>query len=173
MLVEAENYFALIVEPTCAEYFERPWDFRRGILSLIVTSHMVDYWVMDNYAGSQSRKAMGDAVSHGRLALTGLHPDLQLLADAADAAKHGRLASLQNRTRQISGADQLQSTPGIFNAPFGQGVFAEAMEIYFDSPEGRRVSIRRLLTQTLDFWRGQLGIQSKAQPSAPGQEIPD
>lgn len=161
MLVEAQNYFALIVEPTCFEYFERPWEFRRGILSLIVTSHMVDYWVMGSYAGGLSRKEMGEAVSHGRLALIGLHPDLQLLTDAADAAKHGRLASLQNRTRQISGADQLQATPGIFNAPFGQGVFAEAVEIYFDSPDGRRVNMRGLLTQALAFWRGQLGIQSK------------
>ncbi len=161
MRVEAQNYFALIVEPTCAEYFERPWEFRRAILSLIVTSHMVDYWVMGKYVGSQSRKAMGDAVGQGREALSALYPDLQLLTDAADAAKHGRLASIQKRARQIDGADQLKATPGLFNAPFGQGVFAEAVDIYFESPDGRHVSMRGLLTQALAFWRGQLGIQSK------------
>jgi hypothetical protein len=161
MRVEAQNYFALIVEPTCSEYLERPWEFRRGILSLIVTSHMVDYWVMGNYTGSQSRKAMGDAVSQGREALSALHPDLQLLTDAADAAKHGKLASIPSRVRQIYGADHLKLTPGLFNAPFGQGVFAEAVEIYFESPDGRHVSMRELLTQALAFWRGQLGMQSE------------
>jgi len=67
--------------------------------------------------------------------------------------------SLQNRNRQISGADQLKSPPGIFNATFCQGVFAEAVDIYFDAPDGRRVSLRRLLKETLEFWRGQLKIQ--------------
>lgn len=161
MWVEAQNYFALIVEPTCTEYFERPWEFRRGILSLIVTSHMVDYWVMGSYAGGSSRKSMTDAVSQSRDALTVLYPDMQLLADVADAAKHGRLASIQSRVRQIDRADHLKVTPGMFNAPFGQGVFAEAVEIYFDSPDGRHVSLRGLLTQALAFWRGQLGIQCK------------
>lgn len=51
MRVEAQNYFALIVEPTCSEHLERPWEFRRGTLSLIVTSHMVDYWVLGSYTG--------------------------------------------------------------------------------------------------------------------------
>ncbi|WP_157768413.1 hypothetical protein [Xanthomonas citri] len=104
---------------------------------------------------------MTDAVSQSRDALTVLYPDLQLLADVADAAKHGRLASIQSRVRQIDRADQLKVTPGMFNAPFGQGVFAEAVEIYFDSPDGRHVSLRGLLTQALAFWRGQLGIQCK------------
>jgi len=122
---------------------------------------MVDYWVMGSYTGGSSRKDMTEAVSQGREALSALHPDLQLLTDAADAAKHGRLASIQTRARQIDGADQLKATPGLFNAPFGQGVFAEAVDIYFESPDGRHVSLRGLLTQALAFWRGQLGIQSK------------
>ncbi|ENE2730152.1 TPA: hypothetical protein ACKP89_002569 [Stenotrophomonas maltophilia] len=104
---------------------------------------------------------MTEAVSQGREALSALYPDLQLLTDAADAAKHGRLASIQSRVRQIDRADQLKVTPSLFNAPFGQGVFAEAVEIYFESPDGRHVSMRGLLTQALDFWRGQLGIQSR------------
>jgi hypothetical protein len=157
MLVEAKSYFTLIVEPTCAEYFNRPWDFRLGVLSLIVTSHMVDYWTMGSYKGHPSRKEMGDAVSQRRIELTIEHPDLALLTDAADAAKHGRLASIQSRPRHIERVDQLQATPGIFNAPLGQGVFAEAVEIYFDAPDGRRVNLRRLLAEVVEFWRGQLG----------------
>lgn len=60
---------------------------------------------------------MTEAVSQGREALSALFPDLQLLADAADAAKHGRLASIQSRVRQIDRADQLKMSPGLFNAP--------------------------------------------------------
>ncbi|MGE6331780.1 hypothetical protein [Stenotrophomonas sp. NPDC077659] len=157
MQVAAQNYFELIVEPTCCEYFERPWDFRLGVLSIIVTSHMVDYWVMEGYEGTSSMNDMRAAIDQGRELLTHLHPGLQALRDAADAAKHGKLATLK-ATRQITSADQIQVTPGLFHAPFGQGVFAEAMDIYFDNPNGKRVSVRELVTGALKFWRKELGI---------------
>lgn len=154
MQVEAQNYFDLIVQPTCESYFTSPWDFRLAALSMIVAHHMVDYWAMGSYTGAAIRRGMQSALDASRVALVKEYPDLAPLGDAADSMKHGRLA--QNRVRFIGASDELRTTPGLFNAPFGQGQFAGATSVYFDTTDGRRVWVKPLLINTVDFWRSKL-----------------
>lgn len=154
MQVKAKNYFDLIVQPTCDSYFSSPWDIRQAVLSLISIHHMVDYWAMESYTGSTQLNDMRNALNASRDSLLKEYPDLGPLGDAADSIKHGRLA--KNRVRHIGASDELKATPGLFNAPFGQGGFASATGVFFDTADGRRMWVQPLLTNTLDFWRGKL-----------------
>ena len=156
MRVEASNYFELIVEPTYADYLARPWDFRLAILAIVVMSHMIDYFVMGSYDGESTRRAMGIAVADARRRLIAECPDLEKVADAADAAKHGRLADLLGRPRHVQSVNQLQVTPSLFSAPWGQGVFAEAADVYVRSGTGSPFSARAHLASAADYWRGKL-----------------
>lgn len=156
MRVEAQNYFELVVEPAHNDFEAQPWRFHLAVLALVATHHMVDYWFAERYQGGPSRSEMADALNSMRSDLVSEHPDLEVLADAADAAKHGRLGAIKKRSRHIDGADQLQLTKSIFQAPFGQGVFAEATDIYFYLDDDRRVAVRQLLRRSLEFWRAKL-----------------
>lgn len=156
MRVEARSYFDMVVQPACSDFLAKPWLFHLGVLALVATHHMVDYWFVEEYQGPVCRKAMAEGMKSVRAGLVSEHPDLEVLADAADAAKHGRLGAIKARSRHLDGVDQLRVTPSLFNAPFGQGVFAEAVDIYFDSADGRRVGVRGLIKSALEFWRCKL-----------------
>ncbi|MET4727668.1 hypothetical protein ABIE09_001472 [Lysobacter enzymogenes] len=156
MRVEAQNYFELVVEPAYQDFEAQPWRFHLAVLALVATHHMVDYWFAEQYQGTSSRNEMADALNSVRSRLVSEYPDLEVLADAADATKHGRLGSIRKRSRHIDRADQLQAAKSLFHAPFGQGVFAEAMDLYFYHGDGSKVAVRQLLRGVLEFWRTKL-----------------
>jgi hypothetical protein len=68
--------------------------------------------------------------THNVVVRTTEFPDLEKITDAADAAKHGRLASLVARPRHVERIDQLKVSPSLFTVPFGRGVFAEAADVF-------------------------------------------
>lgn len=156
MKLEAKNYFDLIVRPTYQEYENEPWSFRRAMLAIVTTAHMVDYWVMAGYNAPATRVKMGEAIKSGRALLYHEHPELEKINDVADALKHGRLAELQNRCRDLQNVEQLRMSKSFFTAPFGQGVFAEAIDVYLKMGGEVRFSARANLRDAIAFWTQKL-----------------
>lgn len=55
-------------------------------------------------------------------------PEFQFIWDIADTTKHAKLTTRNHR--EVSSSSLLSVTPGLFQAPFGEGVFAEAVVIF-------------------------------------------
>jgi len=123
----AEEFFNLMVKPTVTEFINSPHDLRRGLLSALVLNHMADHFAQENESATD-RKAMDERVKSKRNEILKVCPEFQLIWDVADATKHAKLAI--NKLREISSSSQISGTPGLFQAPFGEGVFAEAVVIF-------------------------------------------
>ncbi|MEW5903364.1 MAG: hypothetical protein AB1722_03345 [Pseudomonadota bacterium] len=136
MASEAANFFAFTVKPTVSEFLANPRDIRRGRLAAIVLYHMADYLALEGYAGHE-RKEMDERLNAVREKLTAQCPDFSLIRDIADATKHAKLSAPKKApSRQLSSSQQLTRTPGLFQAPFGQGVFAEAAIVFATLNDG-------------------------------------
>ncbi len=141
-------FFNLIVAPTVKEYLRSPGDIRKGCLSAMVLNHMVDYWTFDNNdqsIGPPSR----DAVKKTRETLAKLCCDFPFICDVADAAKH---AELRQETRIPNSSNQITCDPGIFNAPFGQGRFGEAVRVFVSFPDNTRKNLEPAIQSVLKMW---------------------
>lgn len=114
---EAADFFISIVKPTVNEFLTKAQDIRCRRLAAIVFNHTVDYLALDKK----------QPVERLREKLIIDYPDFSLIRDVADATKH---AKLSRKVRGIDSEKQIQSTKGIFQAPFGEDVFAEAVEIF-------------------------------------------
>ena len=123
----AEDFFKLMVEPTVAEFINSPHDLRRGLLSALVLNHMTDHFAQENELATD-RNTMNARVKSKRDEILKDCPEFQFIWDLADATKHAKLAT--NNHREVSSSSQLSGTPGLFQAPFGEGVFAEAAVIF-------------------------------------------
>lgn len=132
MASNSKEFFTLIVEPTVSEFAEHPQDLRRGLLATIILNHMVDHLAQDGQLATD-RRTMDDRVRAKRKEILGDCPEFQLVWDVADATKHAKLSA---KHRSVSSSDQFASSPGIFNAPFGQGVFAEAAIVFVTLENG-------------------------------------
>lgn len=130
MASEAADFFASTVKPTVSEFFANPRDVRRGRLAALVLYHMADYLALDGYMG-QDRNEMRKRLEVVREKLIAQCPDFSLIWDIADATKHAKLSTPKNSPpREVSSSRQITSSPGIFHAPFGEGVFAEAAIVF-------------------------------------------
>nr|GAT44060.1 predicted protein [Mycena chlorophos] len=112
---------------------------------------MVDYWVMESYEGASNRKQMTDALTSERDRLYSEFYILKSITDVSDALKHGRLAEI-SRHRDVANVEQLKMSKSFFNAPFGEGVFAEAVDFFLELDEGVVFSARRDLKKAKEFW---------------------
>jgi hypothetical protein len=56
----------------------------------------------------------------------------------------------------LSTAEQITSSPGIFNATFGSGAFAESVEIVIDLSDGRVEPLTLAIRETLAMWEAEL-----------------
>lgn len=136
MTSEAAEFFAWTVKPTVAEFLVNPRDIRRGRLAAIVLNHMADYLALDGYQGHE-RSEMDSRVKAVREKLIAGCPDYSLIRDIADATKHAKLSVPKKGTpRDISSSQQITKSPGIFQAPFGEGVFAEAVIVFATLNDG-------------------------------------
>lgn len=136
MASEAANFFTWIVRPTVSEFLANPRDIRRGRLAAIVLNHMVDYLALDEYVGSE-RGEMDSRVRIVREKLTAKCPDFSLIRDIADVTKHAKLSTpKKGPPRDLSASQQITRSPGIFGAPFGEGVFAEAVIVFATLNDG-------------------------------------
>ena len=129
MSPEAADFFASTVKPTVNEFLANVKDIRRGRLAAIVLYHMADYLAIEGYAG-QDRNVMNDRLENLRKELITKCPDFSLIRDVADATKHAQLSVQKKVPRKLSSARQITKSPGLFQAPSGEGVFSEAQIVF-------------------------------------------
>jgi hypothetical protein len=150
VLSRSKNFFASIVEPTVVEFDREPLNLRRGRLAAIVVYHMADYWWNEH-------KAAYPKLADLHLHLVGRCPEFGVIRDVADASKHAELIGPQKRLpRKMTSTEQVQTTPGIFQAPFGTGVFREAAYIYAELDDGTKPPLLGAVRATIEMWRGLL-----------------
>ncbi len=136
MASEAADFFTWTVKPTVSEFLVNPRDIRRGRLAAIVLNHMADYLALEGYVGHE-RCEMDSGVKAVREKLTARCPDFSLIRDIADATKHAKLsAPKKGPLRDLSSSQQITRSPDIFQAPFGEGVFAEAVIVFATLNDG-------------------------------------
>jgi len=123
----SKEYFSLMVEPTVREFINSPHELRRGLLAALVLNHMVDHLAQENEPASD-RNTMNERVKAKREEILSSCHEFQFIWDIADSIKHAKLTT--KNPREVSSSSQITSSPGLFQAPFEEGVFAEAVEIY-------------------------------------------
>ncbi|WP_225210106.1 hypothetical protein [Xanthomonas bonasiae] len=148
----ASTFLVYTVEPTVAEFEKEPYDIRRGRLAAIVLYHMADHFALDGFA-SHERKLMDQEILNVRERVHATCPDFTIIRDVADASKHAKLAPSRRAARQLSSAEQLSATPGLFQAPFGYGVFAEAAEVIVTLDDGTTRPLLPAVRTVLTTWR--------------------
>lgn len=142
-IADLRDYFLYTVEPTLNEYLLSPLDIRKGRLAAIVLHHT------DDYIFNTFMKDQGDSINtfrkkHLNQALNSRYHSL--VRDVCDASKH-RILTKRPDT-EIKDQNQVQQTPGLFEAPFGFGVFAEAAAVEIHTNSGDVILLSEALTET-------------------------
>lgn len=127
MPADSKEYFSLMVEPTVIEFLDAPQNLRRGLLAVLVLNHMVDHLAQENEAAAD-RKTMNERVKAKRREILNECHEFQFIWDIADSIKHAKLTA--RNSREVLTSAQLTGSPGLFQAPFGEGVFFEAVELF-------------------------------------------
>ncbi|WP_258531646.1 hypothetical protein [Xanthomonas oryzae] len=148
----AAAFLAHTVEPTVAEFEKAPYDIRRGRLASIVLYHMADHFALDGFTGND-RKLMDQKIEAARAAVQAKAPQFVLIRDVADASKHAKLASSKKAARQLTSTEQVSATPGLFQAPFGYGVFAEAAQVLVTLDDGTTLPLPPAVRAVLAAWK--------------------
>ncbi len=145
------DYFENIVKPTVDEYLS--WtgrcDIRRAKLAAIVLEHMIDYYDLE-YSNKEITKDDRIRKREIREKIEQQCPSYSIVRSVADATKH-RLIERENE-KNIKGVEQVKYSPGFFEAPFGEGCFAEAIEVCLEKDNGDRVSVEKPIRELLKFW---------------------
>ena len=154
---EAADFYASTVKPTVSEFLSNPRDIRRGRLAAIVLYHMADYLAFDGYP-RQGRGEMDKRLNAVRDELTARCPDFALIRNIADATKHSKLSIPKNAPpREISSSQQITGSPGLFHAPFGEGVFAEAAIVFVTLADGTIKTLEPAMISVMAVIEGRLG----------------
>lgn len=143
MPADSKEYFSLMVEPTVREFLDAPQNFRRGLLAVLVLNHMVDHLAQENEAAAD-RTTMNGRVREKRREILNECHEFQFIWDIADSIKHAKLTA--KNSRQVSTSAQLTSSPGLFQAPFGKGVFFEAVELFAVLENGKEKPLLPAIT---------------------------
>jgi hypothetical protein len=143
----SEDFLVSVVEPTVQEFLDDMGDVRRGRLAAIVLNHMIDYWAVDEKIASHRSL---------RERLQQECPLLSVIRDVADASKH---AQVSKSDRLLFGEEQLSRPPGLFQAPFRTGVFAEASVAIVTLDDGRQIPLERAARAVLLMWVKKLHLQ--------------
>lgn len=158
MLSTAKEFLTLMVEPTVSEFINTPHDIRRGLLAAMLLNHLTDHVAMEN-CHTTDRKLMSDEVDRVRKTMHASCPEFQFIQDVADATKHAKLSISKNPNvpaRDILNSEQLSSTPGLFNAPFGEGVFLEGVIVYATLNDGSSKPLLPAIEAVLKVWCSRL-----------------
>lgn len=142
MTSEAADFFTSTVEPTVSEFLGDLKDVRRGRLAAIVLCHMADYLAAERNI----------PISAVRDDLTKQCPEFSLIRDIADATKHARLS----RKASLSASRQITRSPSIFEAPFGEGLFGEAVVVFVTLDDGTVIELEPIIHSVMAALRGQL-----------------
>lgn len=138
----ATDFFTSTVKPTADEFLSDTRDIRRGRLAAIVLYHMADYWQLEN-------KTTFNTLSILRDELINKCQEFSIIMDVADASKHGQLT---RPTRKLSSSEQITMAPGLFEAPFGVGVFNEALEVIVTLDDGTSRPFIGVVQSVLSMW---------------------
>lgn len=147
----AKNFFLGTVRPTVAEFERESFDLRRARLAAIVLYHMADHFALDGIA-LRDRSYMDKQIADIRARILEQCPEFALIGDVADASKHAKLATRPNHPRQLSSVEQISASPGMFQAPFGEGLFAEAVEVVVTLDDGRPRPLLPSVRAVLAAW---------------------
>ncbi len=146
-MTSAAEFFAATARPTADEFLSDTGNIRRGRLASIVLYHVADYWDQEN---SPSQKSL----SRLHQSLIKICPDFAIVRDVADASKHAQLKqSNQSQVpRGLLSSDQVASSPGLLEAPFGVEGFAEASEIVVTLNGGTTRPLVTAVRAVLSMW---------------------
>ncbi len=148
MHIDPRDFIERFVLPTVDEFSHAPLNERRGFLAAIMVNHIADYATITKDGQRVNRiRSLDDP------------PELQILKDVADAAKHSVLTS-DNRTVKNSGQIERLHEPGFFQAPFGQGVFAEANGVCVHRIGYPPTQLLPVLHAAIAFWKSYLTPQA-------------
>jgi hypothetical protein len=148
-----DDYYTTTVKPTVSEFLKNTQDIRRARLAAIVLDHMRDYVALVKGKSSKPESVLRDMKDDC--------PDALIIRDVCNASKHGYLIGNErgDLKRVATNSNQVtaEDNPGLFEAPFGEGSFSEANEVYlkYDKPvskgnKGRNLSMA--VENVLNYW---------------------
>ena len=143
------DFFHTVVQPTVTEFIDAPGDVRLARLAAITLYHMADYWREEHRASYSS--------------LNDLHAELiaecesfKMIRDIADASKHAKLDHPAKIPRTMTTSKQLSRPAGLFQAPFGMGVFAQASQVTATLNNGKIECVLPKVWDVLEMWERKL-----------------
>jgi len=134
----AKDFFISIAEPTVQEFLAERSSIRRGMLAAIVLFHVYDYFRLENSVTTED--------------LIKKCPEFLTIRDVCNASKHAHLTNPAKPARILSASNQVSRTPGLFEAPFGDGVFKEAAEVNITLDNGDRRPFAPVVQAVLAMW---------------------
>lgn len=152
MVATAASYFKVIVEPTVSEFMECHYNIRRGLLAALVLNQMADYVALDG----KPRMKMSDShelVEEVCKQITSFCPEFKFIREIANVTKHSTLSLKKNSAEEVTSIKQIAVTPGLFQAPFGQGRFREACVVYAELADGTSIPLHLATQRVLDAWK--------------------
>lgn len=149
------QFFETVVRPTALEYLSDHTNIRRARLACIVLYHMADYWLIEQYDFSD-RKTMIDLLNKLHAELINECSKFTLIRDVADASKHAELNAQTKIPRTLSSSAQVQVPQGFFEAPMGEGVFAEQVTVTATLNDGTKHGLADAIEEVLHMWTGRL-----------------
>jgi len=144
-LTRATNFFTFTVKPTVDEFLNDLGNVRRGRLACIVLYHVADYWALGVHGKDSPITSL-----HKELILE--CPEFNLVRDVADASKHAQLFKQKAIPRMLSSSEQVTRPLGIFQAPFGEGVFSEASIVMVTLDDGATHPLPDAVRSVLSMW---------------------
>ena len=147
-----DDYFENFVRPTVDEYLSETgrYNIRRAKLAAIVLEHMIDYYYLEfSNLKPTSKKEEKETKNRIRKKIEQQCPSYSVVRSVADVTKH-RL--LSRKDKNIKDVSQVTCPPGLFQAPFGQSYFAEAIQVCILSDTGEKVSVEKPIKELLNFW---------------------
>jgi hypothetical protein len=143
-MTSKQTFFERMDKPTVAEFLEGPTDIRRGLLAAILLNQMADYWAVEAQVKPNEVPRQ----------LAAQCPEIFLIWDIADASKHARIT--RGLPRTVTQPGQVMRPRGLFEAPFGMGVFAEAATVFVKPHEGPEHELELVVRVVLALWEERL-----------------
>jgi len=153
MPATAKDYFNLMVVPTVQEFINSSCDLRRGLLSTLALNHIIDHLAQENQLATD-RKMMDVRVKSKREEILKECQDFQFIWDVADATKHAKLGV--KHPREVSRSSQLSGSSGLSQAPFGEGVFAEAAVVFAILENGTEKPLLPAVLSVFEFLKSKI-----------------
>lgn len=147
----AIKFYREIVKPTVDDFLHDKTNIRKGFLAAIVINHIKDY-LYDDYHKRNVKSAV-NTMLYAECSCLGV------VSDICNAAKHH---VLNNKNSAIKSSEQvLQSdVPSLFEAPFGEGGFSEASEVFIILDNAISYHLPTIIDSSVTYWDIRL-IQSE------------